>query len=124
MSTPSPYLPLFVFDSATADGHFTRLQIDPNEASLISVGMYPQSEPDPVFEFPFSPPSTPDAPADLGLPLFLITFTRYDLVTNQLCDQGNLETQDYVTYSVDPEKIRARETFVRVERTNAQSRII
>jgi hypothetical protein len=125
MSTPSPYQPLFVFDSAASDGHFTRLQIDPNEASLISVGMHPSADPaTTVFEFPFSPPSTPAASSGLGLPLFLIQFVRYDLRTNKLCDPSNTAAQDFVTYSVDPAQIRAGETFVTVQRGAAQSLII
>jgi hypothetical protein len=125
MATPSPYQPLFVFDSAVADGHFTRLQIDPNEGSLISVGMCPSGNPaPPVFDFPFSPASTPAKPAAHGLPLFLIQFSRYDLGTNQLFDPENTVARDFVNYSVDPALIRARETFVTVERAAGSARII
>lgn len=124
MSTPSPYQPLFAFDSAESEGHFTRLQIDPNEASLISVGMHQPGAPLPVFEFPFSPASTQAEPAARGVPLFHIQFSRYDLGTNKLCDPANTSAQDFVNYSVDPAQIRAGKTFVTVERTPEQSRII
>ncbi len=122
MSTPSPYQPLLVLDSAAADGHFTRIKIDPNEASLVSVGMHPRRKPGTtVFEFPFSPPSSETAPAPASLPLFLIQFTRYDLVNNQLYNGAK---QEIVSYSVDPKHIRDGLTFVTVVRTASVSQII
>lgn len=93
----------FIFDSALADGHFTRLKIDPPNICFSSIGWY-LSPTAAVFEFPFSPH-----------PLFVIQFSRYDLQANQLYDPANPSKQDFVNYLPTPADIAQNKTQVTVD---------